>query len=566
MKDIDQPVGEVRRVQSHPMHYDKKRNTPMVSLLVVLIAIGAWITPAWAAAPDGQEDICTSPAVIFCDNFESRSLGFGDLVRGTFKNSGWSPSAFYSHMAISDTPAGVYEGRRALQFRYPAGAGGIGFMGTFFPTPYRTLYFRWYQKWSDAFTFSPVATKGAILNTATGQSLYVWWNNWGDGLLSQWANSTVTELEANLNGAFAPARDRWYCLEMRVTMNTAANADGYVQAWVDGVQHWEHPNVLLDSFQPNAMTSWLLTGYWNCLDTSCNAPEDQHPLMYRWHDNFVISTERIGCLSATPELAITGVSPPSGSTAGGTTVDITGSGFTAGSTVQIGGVNATAVTVNNAGWIRAVTPPGSTGRVDVTVSTVAGSAVLTGEFNYLPPATELLRDDFGDGVADGWTLSPLGNAAGWRVVDGVYTYEGGSHTQAYRGEAFWSDYTLEVKFRLSTLSNFPGGIRGRVNPATGTGYEVWLFPATGEIALLRPAAWHIDTPGLMQLALATGIPFDTGPFHSLRIAFAGPVIEVYYDGTLVIRVTDPTHDRGVIALDVSTQRIEFDDVVVSTHP
>jgi hypothetical protein len=537
----------------------------MVTRVVLLVVVALAMTPAWGG-PDGQEDICTSPAVIFCDNFEARSPGFTDLVRPVYKNPGWSLSAFSPSMAVTGEPAGVYEGRRALEFRYPAGGGGIGFMTTGFAPPQRTLYFRWYQKWSSTFVFSPIATKGAsILTAASGQSLYIWWNNWNDGVISQWANPVATELNANMNGHFLPTRDQWHCLEIRLTMNSGAAADGYVQGWVDGVQHWEYPDVLLDPVQPNDLTGWILSGYWNCLTPNCTGPEDQHPLMSRWHDNIVISRERIGCL-AQPPLAVAAVTPPSGSTAGGTPVDITGSDFAAGSLVEIGGASAPGV-VNNPGWISAVTPPGAAGAADVMVRTPEGpAAALPGGFNYLVPGAVLLQDDFGDGVADGWTISPLGNAPGWRADGGVYAYDGGGHTQSFRGESFWSDYTVEARFRLTTLGNFPGGIRGRVNGQSGGAYSVWLMPAAGEIRLLRTTAWHIDTQGLTLLGIAGGIAFDTNNFHSLRMTFTDSVIEVYYDGALVIRATDGAYRSGPIALDVSNQAIEFDDVVVSALP
>src|SRR2546425_7493314 len=177
--------------------------------------------------------------------------------------------------------------------------------------------------------------------------------------------------------------------------------------------------------------------------------------------------------------------------------------------------------------------------------------------------SELLRDDFNDGAADGWTISPLGQAAGWRVVAGVYGYDGGGHTQSYRGEPSWSDYTLEAKIRLTTLNNYPGGIRGRVNPGTGAGYAVWVYPATGEIRLVRATAWSIDSPELTVLGVATGVPFDVGAFHTLRTTFTGTAISVYYDGILALRATDTVYRSGVIALDVSNQPIEFDDVVVT---
>jgi len=177
--------------------------------------------------------------------------------------------------------------------------------------------------------------------------------------------------------------------------------------------------------------------------------------------------------------------------------------------------------------------------------------------------SELLRDDFSSSTASGWTISPLGQPAGWSVVAAAYTYGGNGHTQSYRGDPSWSDYTLEVKFRLSTLNDYPGGIRGRVDPATGAGYAVWVYPATGEMRLLRASGWNIDSPGLAVLGVATGIAFDTATFHALRMTFWGSVVDVYYDGLLVIRVSDPAYRTGVIALDVSSQPIAFDDVVVT---
>jgi hypothetical protein len=179
---------------------------------------------------------------------------------------------------------------------------------------------------------------------------------------------------------------------------------------------------------------------------------------------------------------------------------------------------------------------------------------------------ELLRADFNAGVAAGWTISPLGYAAGWSVVGGAYTYDGGGHTQSYRGDPAWADYTIEAKFRLATPSSYPGGLRGRLNPATGAAYAVWLYPDMGQIRLVRAVAWHIDTPGLTVLQIAYGISFDTAAFHALRVTFTGPTIRVYYDDMLVIVAidTDPgAYRQGVVALDVSNQPIAFDDVVVT---
>jgi hypothetical protein len=69
--------------------------------------------------------------------------------------------------------------------------------------------------------------------------------------------------------------------------------------------------------------------------------------------------------------AITGISPATGSA--GTSVTLTGSGFTSGATVSFGGVAATSVTVSSLTTIVAVAPAG-TGTVNVTVTTSAGTS------------------------------------------------------------------------------------------------------------------------------------------------------------------------------------------------
>ena len=101
-----------------------------------------------------------------------------------------------------------------------------------------------------------------------------------------------------------------------------------------------------------------------------------------------------------------------------------------------------------------------------------------------------------------------------------------------------------------------------MNTATGQSYAVWLYPGTGFIRLFRAAAWNIDTPGLVQLGEAPA-SIAAGVFHTLAVSFEGSTITVKFNGTAVITVTDTTLTAGAIALDVSNQPIEFDDIVVT---
>jgi hypothetical protein len=89
-----------------------------------------------------------------------------------------------------------------------------------------------------------------------------------------------------------------------------------------------------------------------------------------------------------PSPVVTGISPTTGSTAGGTVVTITGSGFTGATTVEFGTVAAASFTVNSDGSITATTPAEPAATVDVTVTTPAGGTSSTSaadQFTFFSP-------------------------------------------------------------------------------------------------------------------------------------------------------------------------------------
>ncbi|HTC92428.1 MAG TPA: family 16 glycoside hydrolase [Terriglobales bacterium] len=173
----------------------------------------------------------------------------------------------------------------------------------------------------------------------------------------------------------------------------------------------------------------------------------------------------------------------------------------------------------------------------------------------------LMSSDFNDGTMNGWAISPLGRAQNWLVVNGVLQYNGGGHTQIYAGDAAWSNYDLQVDIKLASLSDYPGGIRGRVNPGTGASYALWLYPNEKTVKLYRTVAWNIDS-GFTLLAQAS-FTFDTSSFHTYRLSFHGSTIQALVDGASLISVTDTTLAGGMVALDVSSQVINFDNVFVT---
>ena len=148
--------------------------------------------------------------------------------------------------------------------------------------------------------------------------------------------------------------------------------------------------------------------------------------------------------------AVTGVSPDSGSIAGGTTVTITGTGLAHAAVVRFGGVAGT-ITADSATQITVTSPPSTstvdfvsgprlaatgTSTVDVTVTTPAGTSHPTGadRFTYVaqPPAVAGVSP--GSGSTSGGTTvtitgTGLAGATGVRFGTGTGTITADSSTQ-----------------------------------------------------------------------------------------------------------------------------------------
>lgn len=84
---------------------------------------------------------------------------------------------------------------------------------------------------------------------------------------------------------------------------------------------------------------------------------------------------------------LTGVSPSSGSTAGGTSVTLSGSGFTGVTGVTFGGTAASSFTVNSVSQITATAPSHPAGTVDVVVNATGGASAVSpaSRYTYLAP-------------------------------------------------------------------------------------------------------------------------------------------------------------------------------------
>ena len=90
--------------------------------------------------------------------------------------------------------------------------------------------------------------------------------------------------------------------------------------------------------------------------------------------------------SPNPAPSVGSISPTSGTTAGGTAVTITGTGFFSGATVSFGGTAATGVTVASSTSISASAPAHAVGSVSVAVTNTDNqNGTLANGYTYTSP-------------------------------------------------------------------------------------------------------------------------------------------------------------------------------------
>lgn len=80
---------------------------------------------------------------------------------------------------------------------------------------------------------------------------------------------------------------QWYCIEAHVRLNDAGQANGVFEFWVNGNLEARRSNLnWLGSYGAYGINAVFLENYWNN-----GAPKAQE----RYFDNFVLSTQPIGC-------------------------------------------------------------------------------------------------------------------------------------------------------------------------------------------------------------------------------------------------------------------------------
>jgi hypothetical protein len=261
-------------------------------------------------------------------------------------------------------------------------------------------------------------------------------------------------------------------------------------------------------------------------------------------------------------VAVTGVNPLMGSTAGHTPVVITGSGFRDGAQVAFGGAAATGVRVLADAIIIAVTPAHDAGAVAVTVTNRSGqSDSLDSAFTYVTPspapAPTIMRIEPATAPASG--LSPTSTALDDHHGQPVAIIGTGFQPDAaitFGGTPVDHATTLSSTVILTTAPDHAAGKVDVVvtNPDNGSatlaqGFE-YVAPTPGappKIATVAPSPGSADEHG-SPLVTITG----TGFVRGATVVFGDTAADhAEVIGSTVILATAPHHAPGTVGVTVT---------------
>src|SRR5439155_878407 len=232
--------------------------------------------------------------------------------------------------------------------------------------------------------------------------------------------------------------------------------------------------------------------------------------------------------------AITGISPNSGPTAGGQSVNINGSDLSGATSVTFGGAAAT-ITANTASQITVTTPAHAAGVVDVVVTTPGGSTTWTGGYTF----------QAGPAITG---ISPnSGPTAGGQSVNINGADLSGATSVTFGGAAAAITANTATQITVTTPTHAAGAVDVVVTTPGGNttstgGYTFQAGPAITGISPNSgpPAGGHSVNINGSDLNGATAV------------TFGGAAATITANTASQITVTTPAHAAGVVDVVVTT--------------
>ena len=261
---------------------------------------------------------------------------------------------------------------------------------------------------------------------------------------------------------------------------------------------------------------------------------------------------------AAPRPAVTGVSPDRGSTTGGTTVSITGTGLAGATRVTFGGV-AGRITAASDTQVTVTSPPGA-GNVTVTVTTPAGMSQTTAVYTYAARPKQTQSISFtapaaGTAGAPG-TLS--GTASSGLPV--VLSVDPASGTKVCTVSGSTVTYTAAGTCLID--ANQAGNTTWAAAPQVQRTITVTLTPQS--ISFTAPAAGTAGAPGTLSGTASSGLPvvLSVDPASGTKVCtVSGSTVTYTAAGTCLIDANQAGNTTWAAA-----PQVQRTIAVTMTHP
>ena len=254
---------------------------------------------------------------------------------------------------------------------------------------------------------------------------------------------------------------------------------------------------------------------------------------------------------------ISAVTPSSGPLAGGTSVVITGTGLSGASTVSFGTAAAASFRVDSATQITAVSPAGSAGAVDVSVTTLGGisAAGAADRFTFIGETTVTVTSSanpssFGQAVTFTASVASMSGVPSRTVTfkDGAAMLFTGTLAN---GMSSYTTDTLAPGSHVVTatyggdgnLAGSTGGLTQQVAGATATSGQAYRYQTTlGVPGVAQPDGSHFSAPVIGAVDSVNGhlLIADTGN-HRIQILDTSTLAVIATLGTAGVPGNDNAH-------------------------